>query len=231
MRLVRLVSILPFAMMFAACGGGSGSPELVDASIDAFVPDAGPPPCNLDFCEADQVCSDHDSDEQHCGNCDTACSGGTFCTGGACECPPVFVVDNPVILADFTITQLPGVLVKAGGYPGGGVFNALAVGVDVEDPDITVTGMDYALTTNLGTPPFIGAAYNVNPQSMTADAAAYATSGTVNFTKICADGVSGTATEVHFAAVDSLTNPVLIEGGCSFDIETLTFSIGDVSCP
>lgn len=33
-------------------------------------------------------CFNTRQDEQHCGDCTTACTGGTECTGRACQCPP-----------------------------------------------------------------------------------------------------------------------------------------------
>ena len=243
MRLVRLVSLVPFALL-AACGGGNNNPVLVDSAVPDAIPvppDAGPPDaCPLDYCAADNACTNHDTDEQHCGNCDTACTGGMFCDTGTCACPPAFVPDNPTILQSQAITQIPGELIEFGGYPdagGGGVIDALASAVytaSSANPTQIDTEYPLQLTDQQFEAPFLAAAYNLdlstNPP--TADAAVYATSGFISFTKICDGGFEGTAHDVHFDAVDSITNPVIIPDGCSFDVVgPISFSFGDVSCP
>ena len=40
--------------------------------------------CKSGFTECDKKCFDLDKDEQHCGNCDTACATGESCVAGTC---------------------------------------------------------------------------------------------------------------------------------------------------
>jgi hypothetical protein len=227
MRMVRLVSLVPFALL-AACGGGGG-PQLVDASTpdaEVAIPDGELCPGQM-WCEADSVCADLNADEQHCGDCTTACSGGQFCDNGDCACPAPFVPANPILGFSQESNQGP-LRLEIGAYqdPNVSVLDVLVVGIDVAgtivagDPGYDLSG------DSPGSPPFMAAGYNVNPQTMQADAAVYATAGHVTFSSICASGVSGTATDVTFSAVDSIQNPVIIEGGCSFHVDSVTFSYG-----
>jgi hypothetical protein len=229
MRLVFAVSFAFACSLFAACGGGGSD------NPDAAPPDAETPPdadlCNQDYCEADQSCSDHQSDELHCGDCDTACEGGTYCDSGGCVCPPPFVPANPTL--GITQIQNQTIWIGFGIYSDAGATNALVGGIFGTEQ----TGMDYTLQgANV---PFLAAGYGVmlSGQTPSFDAAVVATAGTVNYSEICIDagtgdvtGFTGTATNVTFSAVDSIQNPVPIKGGCTFDVASVTFTFGD-TCP
>jgi hypothetical protein len=226
MRLVRLVSFIPFAVL-AACGGGGG-PQLIDAGTpdaEVVTPDGELCPGQT-WCEADSVCADLDTDEQHCGDCTIACNGGMYCDTGTCACPAPFVPASPILGFTQEITQVPGERIDVGAYqdPNSSVLDVLVVGITTTGMQ---TGNDYTLSgDNPGQAPFMAAGYNVNPQTQQADAAVYATSGTINFSSICDSGFAGTATDVTFSAVDSIQNPVIIPGGCSFHVDSVAFSYG-----
>jgi hypothetical protein len=235
MRLVRLVSIVPFAFaLLAACGGGD-NPELFDANVEPDAtpvpPDAGPPDaCGDTYCEAANACVDTTSDSQFCGDCDTACSGGTYCDNSLCVCPAAFVPANPAI--QFSQSQAQGPATGWFGVYGDpntqGVLDVLVVAYPTDTVELN---HDYILTPDtVGQPPLVAAGYDVDIQNQSVQAAVYATGGTLVFTSACAEGVSGTVTLAHFDAVDSLQNPVIVEGGCSFDVPLLTFSYGS-ACP
>jgi hypothetical protein len=235
MRLIRLVSILPFAFgMFAACGGGDDNPQLLDATgvpdSTPVPPDAGPPDaCGATFCEADNVCVDLTTDSEHCGNCETACTGGTYCDV-TCVCPEPFVPAAPTLAFSQSQAQ-GGATAWFGVYGDPNAQGVLDVLITAYPTTTTVAGDAYPLTGDpIGVPPFLAAGYDVNIQSPTAKAAVYATAGTITYDTICDGGISGHADNVHFSAVDSLNNPVLVEGGCSFDVLRIDFQFG-TACP
>jgi hypothetical protein len=233
MRLARLVSIASFALVsvVAACGDDGGT-----TFIDASVPDAVPPPPDAEpfVCsgttpdDCDGVCVNLDTSEATCGDCDTSCTGGQYCNGGTCECPPAFVSASPSFVFQQTdSSQIPNTTIGFGVFSNGG-GHVLAVAYSTTP----TTPIDTPITLDADplTMPLLGAGYNVDVQSQTFDSAFAATAGTITFDTICAEGFSGTATDVTFSGVDSLTNPVIIPGGCTFDVASVTFSYG-TACP
>ena len=219
----------------AGCGGGGSNPdaELVH-EVDARPPDASLPDafvCTMDECPGD-ICTDFDTDPEHCGDCDTACQAGAVCNAQLCECPtydflPPTLTGNP-IGQDMVITQAAPTLIGITPYFAG-ALHVFAAGYD---PDMVVIGTPYTLDgTTVPAPPFVAAAYNVDIASMTAEAAFVAVSGTVVFTAACADGVSGTVTDATFQAGTFLP-PAIDPNGCTFTVPTLTFEIASPElCP
>jgi hypothetical protein len=220
--------VLLATLALAACGndGGSGA----DAPPLVPVVDAMPPPpdafvCTQTMCGMD--CVDTTTDEFNCGMCGRMCQSGASCTMSDCVCPPSFL---PAVLdqgfMEQVTDQFPGAYVAL--YPFfEGIVNLAAVGYPMVGTQI---GMDYTLTDQLGTPPFVAAGYNLDIQTQTAQAAFYATSGTLNFTTACNVGATGTLTNATFQAVESITNPVIDPNGCTFTVDMLTFDIG-APCP
>jgi hypothetical protein len=43
--------------------------------------------CNTNYTSCGNACVDTMSDDNNCGQCSSACSGGSHCVGGACTCP------------------------------------------------------------------------------------------------------------------------------------------------
>ena len=234
MRFARLVSIASFALVSvaaAACGDDGGT-TFIDASVPDAVPippDAEPLVCSgstPDECLG--VCVNFDTGEGNCGDCDTQCTGGQFCNQGTCECPPEFVVANPSFLFDqVDSTQLPGTTLGFGIFSNGG-GHALVSGYTTSTPP--TIGEPITLDTDPLTMPLLAAGFNVDIQSQSIDSAFAATAGTITFETICAGGFSGTATDVTFSGVESIFNPVIIKGGCTFDVASVTFAFGD-PCP
>lgn len=234
MRLVFAVSFAFACSLFAACGGGSDNPVFLDAAVpDADTsPDASLCPSG-DWCAAEALCTDFQEDEAHCGDCDTACEGGTFCDGAnGCVCPPPFVPANPTL--GITQIQHQTVWIGFGLYSDAGASNALVTIIFGNE----TTGQDYPLD-GINSFPALAAGYGVSiaGQTPTFDAAVVATAGNLQFSEICTDagtgdvtGFTGTATNVTFSAVDSLQNPVPIKGGCTFDVASVAFSYGE-TCP
>jgi hypothetical protein len=219
----------------AACGGDDdGGVTVIDApAIDAPIDAAidAPPVCNAPNMVCGGECTDVTSNEQYCGDCNTACPGGEVCTTSTCACAPAFVPANPQGLFTMMFEQL-GLSIGISVY-GASTTNILLGGISVAN---TEENTPYTVSPDVGTPPFIAAGYNVDLGTQTADAAYYATAGTLTFTKICPPsspggaGYSGTLTNATFSAVEGLTNPVIVQDGCTFDVASVTFSFGDVSC-
>lgn len=243
MRLIRLVS---FASLFlipsialTACGGEE---PLEPILLDASVPDALPPPPDAEPCpndECDGVCVNFDNAEQTCGNCTTVCNGGEACNGGVCACVPAYVPEGSVGLLGSQITEMiPGAITGFGGFfAGGGTLHALGVGYPIN----VVLDSEYTLVpppaSGIPSPPFVASGYNVNPQTQEADAAHYATAGTIIFDTACDDamgdpaGFSGRATGVTFSPVAGLTDPTIDTDGCApFAPVSFTFAYG-TACP
>jgi hypothetical protein len=44
--------------------------------------------CDGSLCNCGGQCADLSTNNEHCGACDNACTGGKYCTGGKCVCPP-----------------------------------------------------------------------------------------------------------------------------------------------
>ncbi len=236
-----------FLIMSAACGGGGDDAiTVVDAAIDAPVDAAidaaidGPPVCNAPSMVCGGVCTDVTQSEQYCGDCNTACTGGKVCNAGNCACAQdITIPPNPTwgfsLVND---TQVPGVTLGVG-VLGALTTDALLVGRTTSD---TMVGTPHTLSGgSVGTPPFVAYGYDVSLATMTASAAYYATEGTLTFTKICLTGAgqmagfSATLEGAAFSAVDSLTNPVLVPGGCRYPMTgtlgTITLTYGNVTCP
>ena len=235
MRFARLVSIASFALVSvasAACGDDGGT-----TFIDAAVPDGTPIPPDAEplVCsgstpdECAGLCVNFDTSEATCGDCDTQCTGGEYCNQGTCECPTGFVPDAPSFLFEqIDDTQVPGTTLGFGVFSNGG-GHVLATGYTTADT--LPSPMQYTFDADPLTMPLLGAGYNVDVQNMTVDSAFAATDGTIEFTSICAGGFSAVATDVTFSGVESLFNPVIVPGGCTFMVEgTITFSYGD-PCP
>ena len=233
MRL-RLVSIASFALLsaLAACGDDSGT-EFIDASV----PDAVPPPPDAEpfVCtnptpdDCNGVCVDLDSSEATCGTCETSCTGGEYCNGGDCECPAAFVAANPsFVFEQIDGSQIPDTVIGIGVFSNGG-GHVLATAYSTLKGE-TEVGVEYTFDADPLTMPLLGAGYNVNVQTQQLDSAFAATAGTIEFTEICDVGFSGVATDVTFSGVESLFNPVIVPGGCTFDVASVTFSYGE-PCP
>lgn len=226
-----------------ACGGGDDDgvtvvdapPPIdapVDAAIDAFV-------CNPPNTTCAGQCVDTTSSEDFCGDCNTACRGSQTCETSACACVDISVPAAPQLFMAMLIDDVPGLTVGAGG-----VFDqtidAFVVGLATTG---TVEGMAYPLSANsVGTPPFAAYGYNLDTSTFEPAAAYYATSGTVTFTKICVGandaiiGFSATVADAVFQEVSGgLTNPTLVENGCTIGttampVTSVSVSYGDVSC-
>lgn len=235
MRLARLVSIASFALVSvaAAACGDDGATTFVDASppdSTPVPPDAEPFVCMAptpDDCGG--VCVNLDTSEATCGDCDTSCTGGRYCATGVCTCPPNFVSANPSFLFEMVdSSQLPGSVIGFGVFSNGG-GHVLAAGYTTAS---TVIDTDYTFDADPLTFPLLAAGYNVDVQAMTVDSAFAATAGTIRFTEICDGGFAGVATDVTFSGVDSLTNPVIVPGGCTFTVTgTITFQYGTDCSP
>jgi hypothetical protein len=227
----RLVSLASFTLLaLAACGGDDSTTTFIDASVPDAVPvppDAPPLVCSgTTPDECDGVCVNLDTSEATCGDCVTSCTGGQYCNSGTCECPPNFVVANPSFLfQQVDDTQVPGSVIGFGLFSNGG-GHALASAYTVAD---TAVDTEYTFDADPQTFPLLAAGYNVDINTQQIDAAFAATAGTITYTQICDGGFSGVATNVTFSGVESIFNPVIIEGGCTFDVESVTFSFG--TCP
>lgn len=194
----------------------------IDVAIDAPI---DTPACNGMVCSS--VCVDTMADEDHCGDCTTVCADGEACFTGDCECPPAFVPANPSFLLNQVRTDIPNVQLGVGGY----IESEIDVLI-VAMPNGTPLNTPFPLTgATLGQPPFVGAGYDVDAETMQPTAAYYATGGTVTFTQTCPGGFAGTASNVTFAAVSGgFTNPTLVPGGCTFTVPAISFAFGAV-CP
>jgi hypothetical protein len=242
--LMRHVFVSSFALAaICSCGGGGSDIVVIDAAIDAtpVVVDAaidGPtqacaPPMMM--CGPD--CSDTTTDERYCGNCATSCVGGQVCTNSTCACAVGLTIpSSPSFFMEQLSTALPGATIGIGPYFGS-TIDALVVGRTTAD---TAINTPHTLDgTNLGTPPFVAFGYDIDIATRMPSAAYYATAGTLTFTKIClADagtgqmaGFSGTLSGATFTAVEGLMNPVLVPGGCSFNVAgPVAFTYGNVTC-
>jgi hypothetical protein len=224
----------------AACGGDDdGGVTVIDAApIDAPIDAAidAPPVCNAPSMVCAGECTDVTSNEQYCGDCNTACSGGEVCTASLCDCAEIEIPANPSFFMAQISNQLPGATLGIGPMSSGVGIDILVVAHATTG---TVEDQAYVLDgNNLGTPPFAAYGYDIDlNNNFTPAAAYYATSGTLVFTKICPAvgggmaGFEGTLTNATFQAVDSIMNPVIVPKGCFIGpVTTVTFSYGDVSC-
>jgi len=222
-----------------ACGGGGGNPDAqLVHEVDAGPPDAPPPPdafvCTMTSCP-DGTCDDLTNDPLHCGACDNPCAAGQVCNNMVCECPtydfvPATLGGNPTG-QDMMLSQLAPTLVGITPYFAAEI-DAFGVGFDSTD-GATQIGIPYTLDgATLPNPPFAVAAYNIDINTFTPEAAFAAVSGTVTFTAACDTGVSGTLTDVTFQAATFNLPPEVDPNGCTFHVDALSFSIADpASCP
>jgi hypothetical protein len=213
------------------CGGDDddgGSTADSGPTADSAPPDSSTPDaqvCALTMCGDE--CVDTETDSAHCGGCDMACaSPGQICSGALpCTCPPAFIPAelNPPALDEVNSRLFPGLLVGVGPIIEGSLISAMLIAF-VEATPID-TDIDLAETT-APTPPFIAAAYDVDINTMDVHSPFLATSGIVNFTEVCAEGLRGTLTDALFVEVAGVTDPTPIEGGCEIPVKSVTFDIG-----
>jgi hypothetical protein len=227
---VRFFAIAMLMSATFACGGGNDKDNVTPTFIDSGMPDAPSKPdampCNGTVC--DELCVDTTSDPFNCGGCGMTCaSPGQVCNGSLpCECPPDFVPAS--VGGGFDqIQEQMGVKLALSPVLGP-PFNLVVVAYDLD----LETGVDYNLAdgpANLE-PPGVAAGYDVNIANQTAKTPYGAFQGTIRFDSICADGVSGTITDVVFNEVEGVFNPVPVADGCSMSFDSITFAIG-ANCP
>lgn len=223
--------VLPFLLglgLSAACGGDN-EPAITFTDATPPVPDAASydaTPCNGTVC--DDVCVDTSSDSYNCGGCGLACdSAGQICSGQTpCACPSDFLpasiggtgFDRFFAQGQFTAAIAPII---------GGTFNVGAVVFDLT----LETGVEYDLAEGIATlsAPAAAAGHDVDINTFSAHTPYGATSGTIVFDTICAEGVSGTMTDVVFSEVSAVTDLTVVEGGCTTSVKVINFDIG--SCP
>ena len=225
---------LPFLLglgLTAACSGGDKDPVVSITDATPPTPDSSTvvydaAPCAGSVC--DGLCVDTSTDSLNCGGCGEACdSAGQICSGTLpCACPAdflpaqiggsgfdQFIAQGPVIVA---IAPIVGA--------------TLDVGAVVFDLTLEI-GVEYDLAEGIGTlsAPAAAAGNNVDINTFSAHTPYGATQGTIVFDSICAEGVSGTMTNVVFSEVAAVTDPTIVEGGCSTSSKAISFNIG--SCP
>jgi len=231
MRRGELVLSLVMLSM-AACGGGNSNPDAnLVHEADASPPDAGVPDafvCTLTECGTE--CVDLQSDPLHCGDCVTECQSGASCLSGGCECPPSFLpatIANGI--ADQILSQLPGAYVALSPFIGAEID---AFGVAYSTAGVT-PGEPYTLDgATLPATPFAIALFDIDINTMVPAGAFAAISGTLTFDVACASGASGTLTNAVFQAATVFPSPMIDPAGCTFDVPTVTFSIGTpLNCP
>ena len=212
----------------AACGGDDEAVAVDAPAVDAPIAIDAPVAIDAPACAGmvcDTVCYDTMTDEAHCGDCTTACSATQVCLAGNCGCPTITVPAAPSLLQSETRTMGANTI-GVGGILGD-TIDALIAGF----PTATVqVGAPYTLTGSQ-TPPVVGYGYELDLSTQTPRLAYFASSGVVTFTKICPAGFSGTLTNATFNQVMGLMDPTPVANGCTFQVTSLTFSFGDVSCP
>jgi hypothetical protein len=215
----------------AGCGSDSSTPDAVLVhEVDASPPDSSPPDafvCTMDVCPGD-VCTNFDTDPEHCGDCDTACQSGASCTGGDCMCIGNFLPSSLTTnIMDMIRDDLTGVYIAVKPF--------IASEIDLFAVGYATTGVTAGPHTldgsTLPDPPFVLAAYNVDTSTFEPEAAFAAISGTLILTKACDVGASGTLTDATFQAA-TLIPPQVDPNGCTFDVASVTFTIGTPDdCP
>ena len=226
----RLLILSACFLSLAACGD-DGASSATDAAPppDATAYDAAPPDANIPVCsltECGTECIDTTSDTANCGGCGMACdSPGQICSGTLpCACPePYLPSDIGGSPAD--TVQMQGPFYIAASPVTFSPINALLVAYDLT----LETGMDYDLTGAALAAPLVLAGYDINITDQSAHTYYGATAGTVNFSQICATGVSGTMANLVLSEVGGITSPTPVAGGCSMSYDALTFDIG--TCP
>jgi hypothetical protein len=205
-------------------GVGSSSPD-DGAEEDAAPPEPDAAACAMTMC-GDQ-CVDTATDPAHCGGCDMACdSPGQICSGALpCACPPEWI---PADLTGLEQSQVntslfPGLLVGIAPVFDDERASAVLVGF-VEDTPVD-TDIDLA-TITAPDPPLVAAGFDLDVATNDVKTPYLATSGTVNFTELCAEGVRGTVTDALFVEIAGITEPTPIEGGCQIAVPSLEFDIG-----
>lgn len=215
--------------------GSSGCSETGNSSddivlfFDSGVPDSTPQPdaepCTDTVC--DGLCVDITTNSLNCGGCGLACdSAGQLCSGALpCSCPEPFV--SAQIGGQFDQVNPQGGVIIALSPQIGSPVNVFAVVYDMT----LETGVEYNLADAQTTqaPPAVAAGYDVDLTSFTAHTPYGAMAGTIVFDSLCEGGASGTITDVEFAEVLGVTNPVPVADGCTMSYESLSFNIG--SCP
>jgi hypothetical protein len=229
-----ILTTLVLALALAACGGGEDA--VPDADLTPIY-DSEPPPIDAAECPGmvcDSVCVDTDTDDLHCGDCDTACTqNGSTCTAGDCVCPLNFLpAETAPSGFDQVVEAQPG-LVLAAGIVATTELNVFGVGFD---PATTETGVAYTLDgATLPAPPLAFAIYNVNISSdpPTFEAAYAAIDGTLTYDTVCSVGATGTLTNATFQAanIDLGGGSITLDPeGCTFELAAIDFAIGE-DCP
>lgn len=194
----------------------------VDATpVDAAIPiDSAPFVCQMTECGTS--CVDTATDPLHCGGCDMACgSPGQICSGTLpCECPADFL---PPDLTGSVMAQGPALIGLS--LIVGNTFDVGAVAYDLN----VAIGVEHQLELNGLNFPTVLAGSDVDINSFTAHTAYAATSGTITFDNLCAEGASGTILAPVFEEVAGIMNPTPVVGGCSMSYKSLTFNFGE--CP
>ena len=218
--------------LLAACGGDddvAGSQADAGETADAAPADASSPDaavCTLTMCGDE--CVDTATDSAHCGGCDLACeSPGQICSGALpCACPPAWIpADLTQPIGSEVDTELfPGLLVGIAPIFEEEIINAVLVGYVEETP--VNTDIDLS-EIQAPAPPLIAAAHDVDAETSAVHTPYLATSGTVVFTELCAQGVRGTLTDAVFVEVGGVTNPTPVEGGCQVEVPSLAFDLGE----
>jgi hypothetical protein len=216
-------------LLVAACGDDGGGPE-VNLSDAAPPVDAAPPPPDAEVCtltECGSECVDTSNDPLHCGGCNMACANvGEICSGALpCACPDPFVPMAIGGTGDLIFAQSGAII---GLSPIGSAPTNMAIVIWDETLELD-TSYDFADSIANTAPPTIAAGYDVDLLGMTAASSYAATEGTIVFDTLCADGASGTISDVVFNAVAGTFDLTPVEGGCSMSYDTLTFDVG--SCP
>jgi hypothetical protein len=221
------LTTLVLGLGLAACGGGEDN--VPDADLTPIY-DSEPPPidaavCSLTTCGDD--CVDTDTDEAHCGDCDTACTQtGSSCIAADCVCPPNFLPATVTPSGLDQIVEQAGITIRIAALAGDGQLDALGVSYGAE----TTTDEPYTLDgSTLPAPPFAIALFNVDISTMMPEKAFAAISGTIEYSDICAEGASGTITNAVFQAADFDALEIDPEG-CTFEVASIDFTIGD-ECP
>ena len=231
--LLFLSFALVFSMSAGACGDDGGpNISLTDSGpADATPPsDAGPPDafvCTLTDCGG--ACIDTTSDSLNCGGCGLACATpGQICSGSLpCACPADFVPASIGGGFDQVFMQAAAIAAIAPV-----AFSPISIVAVVYDLTLTIdTDYDLAVSLATLTPPSVALGYDVNINAFTAKTAYGATTGTIRFDTICADGASGTITSPVFTEVGGITDLAPLLNGCTLSYETLAFDIGTCLAP